>query len=350
MNHPANSAKPNRGRAIALALGMMLFVLGVLATDTLLLGSQISATLRAPDGLQIFVTTFLGIFIEAAPFLLLGAIASCLVAVFVRAEDLNRLIPKNPFLATIVGALLGLIFPVCECGVVPLARRLYGKGMPAPAVIALLLGAPVLNPVAIASTYAAFGSSSIFWYRLLFTFVIAVGIGSIFLSQPEREIVRGRMLGGGVDLRNALRSGMLMEAPPVKETFASQLQRALSTAIDDFFDTGKFMVAGTLVATAMQTFVPQQTLLSIGTNPVTSVMAMIGLAYVLSVCSTVDSFLALSFVNTFSTGAIVSFLVFGPMIDIKSTLMFFSLFQRKIVLYLVAILALSTLVVGLILL
>lgn len=332
---------------MTVAAGLLLLLLGTLALDTILLGRNLGEGIVLPDAAQNFVTTFLGIFIEATPFLLIGSLASGMVAVFISQDDLSRLIPKNAVAATLVGSLIGMIFPVCECGVVPLARRLYAKGLPASACISLLLGAPVLNPVVIASTYAAFGNSTVFWARLGFTFLIAFGAGAVFIGQPAGQIMRGRLLGGGANLRAALSGGMMFEPLPVKEGFSHQLQRAFGIAADDFIDTGRYLIFGALIATALQTFVPQSALLSIGTNAVTSVIAMQLLAYVLSVCSTVDSFLALSFVNTFSTGSIVAFLVFGAMIDIKSTIMFFSLLQRKIVLYLIVLLALAGLLVGL---
>ncbi|MEZ4835353.1 MAG: permease [Caldilineaceae bacterium] len=59
------------------------------------------------------------------------------------------------------------------------------------------------------------------------------------------------------------------------------------------------------------------------------------LAFVLSVCSTVDAFLALAFSTTFTSGAIVGFLTFGPMVDIKSSLMFLGVFKRRTVAYLI---------------
>ena len=86
--------------------------------------------------------------------------------------------------------------------------------------------------------------------------------------------------------------------------------------------------------------------MSIGRNPVSSVLALQLLAFVLSVCSTVDAFLALSFLNTFSAGAIIAFLVFGPMIDIKSLLMFSGVFRKRIVFYLLLLPFLMALVIG----
>ena len=106
---------------------------------------------------QTFVTIFLGIFIEAVPFLLAGSVVSGLIEVYLKRETLFRLIPRQPVVAALMGASMGLLFPVCECGVVPVTRRLYQKGLPVSVGIAFLLAAPVINPIVILSTYAAFG-------------------------------------------------------------------------------------------------------------------------------------------------------------------------------------------------
>ena len=125
-----------------------------------------------------------------------------------------------------------------------------------------------------------------------------------------------------------------------------RLQSALTIAADDFFDVGRYLVVGSLLASALQTFVPQAALVAVGRDGVTSVLALQILAYVLSVCSTVDAFLALSFVNTFTAGSIVAFLIFGPMVDIKSTLMFLGLFRGRVVAYLLALTFLMALLIG----
>ena len=108
------------------------------------------------DRLSNFGGVFLAIFLEAAPFLLLGTLGSGFVEEFVSREDLARWMPRNSLLCTLTGALLGLFIPVCECGVVPFTRRLLGKGLPLSSGVAILLAAPVVNPIVIASTLAAF--------------------------------------------------------------------------------------------------------------------------------------------------------------------------------------------------
>src|SRR4051812_27368168 len=137
-----------------------------------------------------FSTRFLGIFIEAVSFLLLGAIISGLIAVFLRDDSLTRIMPRNRIFATIIGSMLGFIFPVCECGVVPVTRRLYRKGLPVSVGITFLLAAPVMNPIVLASTYAAFGWGPILIGRFVITWIMALIIGFLFsLEQSPQRIL-----------------------------------------------------------------------------------------------------------------------------------------------------------------
>ena len=276
---------------------------------------------------QTFVTIFLGIFIEAVPFLLAGSVVSGLIEVYLKREALFRLIPRQPVVAALMGASMGLLFPVCECGVVPVTRRLYQKGLPVSVGIAFLLAAPVINPIVILSTYAAFGWGPILWGRLIFPYALAFAIGPMFHLATPQEVFPP------ATLQNYL-APVELEPRPVG-TVRESLPLALRTAGDDFLDMARYLVIGCLLAAAMQTFIPQSVLLAVGANPVASVLVMLILAFVLSVCSTVDAFVALAFVGTFTPASSLVVLVFGPMVDIKSTTMFLGVFQRSTVVYLV---------------
>jgi uncharacterized membrane protein YraQ (UPF0718 family) len=343
----------SRQRLLTFVLIVLAILLGTLALDALLPVLRIPAV-PLPDLLQNYVTVFLGIFIEAVPFLLLGSLASGLIAEFVSADDIARFFPRNKVLGALAGSMLGVAFPVCECGVVPVVRRLYQKGLPISAGIAFLLAAPVINPVVIASTYAAFGTGPIFWGRIVFTIVIAFGVGLVFSVQPNlaRIIVPRSLMPvmGGKDVASGegsvKGSPSPLHTPPATASFSVRLQNAFGVAADEFFDMGRFLIIGTLIATTLQTFIPQSALISIGRGQVSSVIALQLLAFVLSVCSTVDAFLALSFVNTFTTGAVIAFLVFGPMIDIKSTMMYWSVFRPRVVIYMALLTFLAALLVG----
>jgi uncharacterized protein len=287
-----------------------------------------------------FVTIFLGIFIEAVPFLTAGSIVSGFLEVFVDKRSVERFIPQRPLAAIFMGSILGFVFPVCECGVVPVTRRLYQKGMPLSVGISFLLAAPVVNPVALASTYAAFGWGPMLIGRFALTIAIAFVIGLIFyLAQPEEVLLpaSSEMIARNFDAAALPSPGGLVKP-------ANRVWRALGIAGDDFIDMGRYLVVGSMLAAAMQTVVSQSTLLAIGSDAFLSVFGLMLLAFVLSICSTVDSFVALSFVNTFSPAAILGFLVFGPMVDIKSALMFMTVFRRRTVLYLILLPLLLTLI------
>lgn len=289
----------------------------------------------AQEKLQIFTTIFLGIFIEAVPFLLAGSLVSGFIAVYVDSNLIARYVPRRALPAALVGAALGFAFPVCECGVVPVTRRLYQKGLPLPVGISFLLSAPVINPVVLASTYVAFGFGPVLIGRYLLTFIIAFVIGLIFhYAQPEEVLLPAQ------DAKLGLPASAY--TPSLAQP-QSRVWTAVISAADDFLDMGRYLIVGTLLAAAMQTFVSQAVLLQLGSGPVISVLAMMILGFVLSICSTVDAFLALSFVGTFTPGAIISFLVFGPMVDIKSALMFLGVFRRRTVFYLILLPMLLTL-------
>ena len=284
--------------------------------------------------LTVFATRFLGIFIEAAPFLLLGTLASGLIEAFVSRDDITRLMPKNVILATMMGGMMGFMFPVCECGVVPVVRRLYNKGLPMSVGITFLLSAPVMNPVVLASTYAAFGLGPVLYGRYLMTALVAVGVGLVFSIQTRpQQILRPGLvalpIGGGNVNAPALAAGSDRMA------LLPGLKKALILARGEFFEMGIFLILGSLLAAAMGTLAIDKEVEALASNPVNSVFVMQITAFVLSVCSTVDAFIALAFSGTFTTGSLLAFLVFGPMVDIKSTLMFLGVFRQRVVVYLI---------------
>jgi uncharacterized membrane protein YraQ (UPF0718 family) len=322
-----------------LTIGLALLAVAAVFADTLLAGVGRD---YINQRLQTFVTIFLGIFIEAVPFLLAGSIVSGLIAVFVDQSMVDRYLPKRALPAVLSGALMGLLFPVCECGVVPVTRRLYEKGLPLSIGVAFLLAAPVVNPVVIFSTYVAFGWGPILWARIGFSILIAVIVGLIFhIAQPQ-EVLLPEVNAAHEDACCHVDHGHNEPKAPLQ----ARLHQSLITAGDDFLDMARYLIAGSILAALMQTFVPQSLLLSIGQGPVVSVIAMQALAFVLSICSTVDAFVALAFAGTFTTGSIIAFLTFGPMVDIKSAMMFLSIFQKRPVLYLILLPLLLTLLIG----
>lgn len=312
-----------------------------------LLAAVLSTGDDAGTILSIFSTRFLGIFIEAVPFLLLGTLASGLIDAFISADDIARWIPRNPFLATIMGTFMGFAFPVCECGVVPVVRRLFTKGLPMSVGITFLLAAPVMNPIVLVSTFVAFGFGPVLIGRFAITLIVALIVGLVFaFAARPQEVLRPASLmpvRGGSGLSGDV---IPLYARTPRKSLRAGLRDAIVLAGDEFFEMGRYLILGSLLAAAMQTLVSQDVLLALGKGPVVSVIVLQVLAFVLSVCSTVDAFLALAFTGTFTTGSILAFLTFGPMVDIKSTLMFLGVFRRKVVVYLIVLPMLLTMLIG----
>lgn len=289
---------------------------------------------RAQDA----VTIFLGVLIEAVPFLLLGVLVSQLLGRVMRGDRGLAWLPRGRLASLTSLAGLGALFPVCECGNVPVARRLVTRGVPAAAAMVFLLSAPALNPVVALSTWAAFREDPVIvGYRLGFTFVVAVGVGLLLSLHPRPAELLARRVH--------------VEAPAAEQTagpgVAGGIPRFVDGGLGEFVEMGAVLVVGAALAALVQTVVPRGALLEIGQGPVVSVAVMMAMAVVLSVCSTVDAFVALAYAGTFTDGSLVAFLVFGPMVDIKAVLLMLTVFSAKTVALVTVVVAEAVFLIGL---
>ncbi len=257
--------------------------------------------------LQDALTIFLGIFFEAIPFILLGVIVSSVIQQFISPDTLLRFIPRRVFFASVYGSLIGFLFPVCECGNIPVARRLLLKGVPPSVAISFLLGAPVLNPIVIAATIAAFPSQpEITLARIGLSFVIAVTVGALFALAPRIFVTHTQALPA---------------APAECDHHHSPTESLVQHSLTEFFEMGGIMVIGGALASLTQVFIPREAILALATDPATAVLSLMLLAFVVSICSNVDSFFALAYAPLFPVPALLGFLVWGPMMDIKALIM-----------------------------
>jgi uncharacterized membrane protein YraQ (UPF0718 family) len=322
-------------------------------------------------------TLFLSLLVEAMPFLLLGVFFSSVLLLFIDERKLIEKMPRNPLLGALCGSMIGFLFPVCECGNVPVARRLLMQGVPTPVAIGFLLAAPTINPIVIWSTWSAFRDQpEIVVLRVVFSLVIATTIGFIFSFQPDlvpflqpaiarylkfnppaqpKTKRRGKqsqlqpqtttssllqsgtyILGGttGSPKRIDDSYGELAAISNLGKPLPEKLRSLLDNIIQELRELGGVMVIGSAIAAAIQVLAPRELILSLGAGPITSILAMLVLAAVVSICSTVDAFFALSFASTFTSGSLLAFLVFGPMIDIKGIGLMLSIFKPKALIYL----------------
>ena len=345
-------------------------------------------------------TLFLSLLVEAMPFLLLGVIFSGILQWFIDERKLITYLPKNPLLGAFVGSLIGFLFPVCECGNVPVARRLLIQGVPASVAIGFLLAAPTINPIVIWATWTAFRDQpEIVVLRVVFSLAIATIIGWIFSVQKDiRQILQpttARLLPRQQSVSQTFETSPLLQSgtfflgqsttslplesmglfPGAMTTSVAQskslgmsnqtptnkgigwtslfvvpdkqrLLFLLNSMVQELRELGGVLVIGSAIAAIIQVAAPRELILNLGQGPVTSIIAMLALAAVVSICSTVDAFFALSFAATFTSGSLLAFLVFGPMIDIKAVGLLLSVFRSRAVIYLMILAAQLTFIMA----
>jgi uncharacterized membrane protein YraQ (UPF0718 family) len=284
------------------------------------------------DWVRTFLVIFGSLLVQALPFVMIGALAAAVVEVFAPVGALERLgrIPRP--LQLPAAALAGVLFPICECGSVPVARRLMLRGLRPSAAVAFMLAAPVLNPVVIASTFIAFRGRASLWTmvagRFALGLLVALAVGWVIGDRRKEMLLKPHP-----DERH----GLELERPE------SRWRRLFVHLGDDFLFMGRYLILGASIAAAIQTFLPASFLTGLADLPVASVLAMMGLAVLLSLCSESDAFVAASFVQ-FAPSAQLGFLVLGPMVDVKLVALYAGTFKRGFVRTVVAAASVTTLV------
>ena len=271
---------------------------------------------------------FQGLLLEALPFLLLGVAISGLARWLVPQTNWVDRLPRHPISAPIIGALMGFALPACECGNVPVARRLLASGAPLGTAFGFLFAAPVLNPIVLASTWAAFPNQP--WLliaRPLGAFLIALLLSALLVQLPEPQLLEGALLSerrmsqplsklGLLDRSSGLIGAALPDPKPQRVERPS-IGLIIDQSSREFLDLLALLVLGCIIAALVQTWLPRSWLLAVGGAPTLSILALMMLAVVVSVCSSVDAFLALGFAAQVTPGALLAFLLLGPVVDLK---------------------------------
>ncbi len=316
-----------------------------------------------------FITVFFSILLEAFPFILLGTTISSAINLFVTPEIISRFMPRSRILGSFLASLLGFAFPICECANVPVMRRLVAKGMPIPIAVTFLLSVAIVNPVVLFSTWVAFGGDwKIVLLRGGFGMLVAIVVGNLAglfeASKRPLKVSPGgtphahgqeadECCGHEIGAHGAScpgcghdHGGTGHATDAGRRAWTRVVVDVLEHTGTELFSVGRYMISGAAVAALMQTILPRSILVGVGTAPFISILVLMALAYLLSLCSEADAFIAASFSGYFTQGAIVAFLVFGPMMDVKNTLMLLDGFKPKFVLVIVVLVTVACCLAG----
>lgn len=304
---------------------------------------------------------FISIFLEAMPFVLLGAIISSIIEHFISDDRIEKLIPKNAVLGSLFGILLGFFIPACDCAVIPISKRLIKKKVPINVAVSFMLASPIINPVVVIATYSAFNkvNPKIFYARTLGGIIVSLIIGILMgikfkgkdiLKVDEKGVNRK---GNLCDCHNeshchcschhehnfecgCMHKSDLSEKNETKNKALNTLSCILEHTIKDFIDVLKFLIIGAFIASLVQVFIPKNIIQIFASNKVLSIIVLMVFAYVISLCSTSDSFVGKSLLGSFGESGVIAYLLLGPMVDLKNTFVLFGNYEKKFVVTLIS--------------
>lgn len=299
------------------------------------LGAAGDAETVTKAGARAFTLILWSILLEALPFVLLGTLISSLIQLYVSEETILKILPKRKSLQLVFAALLGLLFPVCECAIIPITRGLVKKGLPIGPAMTFMAAVPIINPIVIFSTYSAFPAvPEMALWRALLGFAAALLIGFLLNRKDGKALIKedekapacgcGHSHGEGEHACSGLD-----HAPQGKKSFSQVVTGILAHTGEELKSVGAYLIFGAGIAASMQMFVPRTMLMQVGQGRVSGVLVMMLLAFVLSLCSEADAFVASTFMTAFSGASVLAFLLTGPMIDIKNTMMLFGSFKKR---------------------
>lgn len=254
-------------------------------------------------------TVFCGVFVQALPFLALGVVISGLIAVFVTPERLTRWLPRRTGVAILAAGVGGAALPGCECGSVPVARRLFNDGALGAAALTFMLAAPAINPVVLVATAVAFpGHPQMVAARCAASLLTALIMGAVWSRFGKPEWITRRL-------------------PRPHHDDGSKWTVFIEAARHDFLTACSYLVIGAAAAGALHVLVPAWVYEHLAGHLVLGVVTMALLAVVLALCSEADAFVAASLTMLPLLPRLV-FLVVGPAVDLKLFAMQAGMFGR----------------------
>lgn len=285
-----------------------------------------------------FTWNFLGVVIESMPFIVIGSIISAIIQIFISEELIKRFIPKISILGYLGVVLSGILFPICECAIVPITRSLIKKGLPVGIGVSFMLAVPIVNPIVIMSTYYAFPNNiSILLLRTIggagIALIVGIIMGYIYKGKENGQIFKKNII--------TIRCECCIRNSKVTTSRSQKMINLINHGSNEFLNISVYFIVGAFVSSIFTTMVNNELLAKINPNNITGILLMMTLSFLLSLCSEADAFIAKGFLQNFGTGGIIAFLILGPMMDLKNAFLTFGVFENKFVMRLILMITAS---------
>lgn len=261
-----------------------------------------------------FASYFLSLFIESAPWLLLGFALAGLIKVFVPQTLLTQQLGGAGFGSIVKAALIGAPLPLCSCGVVPTALGLRRSGASKNTTVAFLVATPETGVDSVSVSYALLGPVMAVIRPI--TAISSAIVAGILVGRSEDETVSPSQPASSccsqshtsceseaVDRNtSSIRLGL-------KERLREAMQFSFGKMLDDIV---LWLLVGLLVAAAVLTWVPATVLAQWGSGPF-AYIAMMLVGVPMYICATASTPIAAGLLAAgVSPGAVLVFMMAGP--------------------------------------
>lgn len=241
----------------------------------------------------------------------------------------------------VLAVLVGLVSPLCACGILPVAISLAMVGTPLAPLIALLVASPVMGPDALLLTWRGLGGE---WALLKLGGATILGLGAGFVTlllekqgylagpqvrlkpiyNPDGTLAPARTIGAAAGIR--VKNMVVVPRD-------SRLHFILDRTLDAAFFTGKFLLLAIIIEAVIVTLVPPSWILGlVGANSLSSVLvaALVGLPLPVNQIPLIP-ILAGLLQRGMDHGAALTLLLAGPVTSIPATVALYGLFRPRVV-------------------
>jgi uncharacterized protein len=284
------------------------------------------------------IITFINMILDGLPFLLIGSIVSAVIQLFVTEEMINRILPKNQIISILIASMAGVFMPICECAIIPVTKSLIRKKVPLKIAITFMLSVPIVNPIVTMSTYYAFNDIKILLIRFLGGIILSILIGitvDILVGKKKDVLNKNTEYGDLCDC------GCLTNDYFKRK---SKVRLCLEHSNREFLNIFKYYIYGSFLSSIFIGIINENMLNTLAKGRVLPIIIMMAISFLLSLCSEADAFVAKGFLEHFSVPAISAFLIIGPMMDLKNTIILSSYFKKSFTFKLIAAIIISILI------
>lgn len=289
----------------------------------------------------------LDLYLDAAPWLLLGLIAAGLLKAWLPEGLLNRWLGGRGPWPVMKAAFLGAPLPLCSCGVLPAALGLRRGGASKSATVSFLIATPETGVDSIAVSYALLGPVMAV-VRPITAIMSAIATGLLTALIPETPTTSPLNFSVAKDCSGSCCCNSA-PPPPVPGMFAKTLQGLRYAATDILDDIAVWLAIGIVLAGAVATWVPPQALAEWGSG-IAAMVLMLLVGIPMYICATASTPVAAALLLAgISPGTVLVFLLAGPATNLATlAVLRTELGSRTLIAYLAGI-SLSSIGLGLLL-